>query len=151
LILTARGKWLNDRLINFFFRILEFSPRHDRSSLDSSEYLPSDILLMDPSVVSFLRIQCQDEDDFASLSRGQRLLSRRLVLMPCSDSTDFESASTHWSLVIIDTQLQTASHMDSNRGMNHKSARHLVKKFEILMRCELQYQLLTRIHHCSLL
>lgn len=129
--LTAPGKWLNDRIIYWYFKYLELG---SISKEIAGGTFPTDILLMDPSVVSFMRIQCEDEDDFASLARGQRIASRRLVLMPCSDSTNFESASTHWSLVVVDLLLHTACHMDSSAGMNRKSARHLVQKFEKLMR-----------------
>jgi hypothetical protein len=113
--LLQPGGWLNDRLINFSFRYFEFAKEFDKT-----------ILLMDPSVVSFLRIQCTDAEDYIDLARGIDLPSRKLILMPCNDSVDFESSSTHWSLVAYELDTGLAIHLDSHHDFNLNSARDLI-------------------------
>jgi sentrin-specific protease 8 len=116
--LLSPGQWVNDRIINFCFRYYEHT----------DPVLPKRILLVDPAVVSFLRIQCTSQSDYQELFAGLELGAREYLLLPCSDSTDFESVSTHWSLLVFHVPSRRAMHLDSSGKYNLKSAQHLVEK-----------------------
>lgn len=122
--LLAPGMWINDRIINFCFRYFEFT----------EPIIPSSILLMDPAVVSFLRIQCTSPEEFDELGLSLNLSEKSLMMLPCSDSMDFESSSTHWSLVVYDSASRVVFHIDSCHGCNKSSALQLVHKLECLFR-----------------
>jgi Ulp1 family protease len=128
-VLLRPGGWLNDRVINFALRYYEH---------DCEPKISDKVLLMDPAVVSYLRIQCEDEDDYVSLARGNQLGSRRLIILPCSDSLDFETPSTHWSVVIYSVDADVAVHLDSCNNHNSLSALDLLESFAKLLRygCE---------------
>lgn len=123
--LLRPGQWLNDRLINFCFRYFEFA----------DPVPPNNILLLDPCVVSYLAIQCCDPSDFQDLYTSLKLREKEYLFLPCSDSMDFESSSTHWSLVVYHVPSNTAVHVDSYNGYNNRSARNLVTKITQLYRC----------------
>ena len=125
LALLRPGGWLNDRVINFALRYYEH---------EGEPKISENVLFMDPAVVSFLRIQCEDEDDYNSLARGSKLDHRRLIILPCSDSLDFETPSTHWSVVIYGVDADIAVHIDSHHGHNSSSAIDLLESVAKLMR-----------------
>lgn len=101
--------WLNDSCINYCLRQFEIQ-------LSNQE-----ILLMDPSVVSFLRIQCDDEDEYTELALGQQASLRTWIFMPVNNSESFENVSTHWSLLLLHTVSARLFHFDSC-GKSNKSA-----------------------------
>lgn len=124
------GKWLNDTCINYCFRKMEHEGLHDsNSSTDSidgsSRIISKRILLMDPCVVSFLRLQCEDEDELQELREGLAIGERDVIFVPINDCDSFESSSTHWSLLIITdaTSLRPSIfHADSCGRYNKKAA-----------------------------
>ena len=101
--------WLNDSCINYCLRRFEIQ-LSDQS-----------ILLMDPSVVSFLRIQCDDEDEYAELALGQQASLRKWIFIPVNNSESFVNVSTHWSLLLLHTASSRLFHFDSC-GTSNKSA-----------------------------
>lgn len=106
------GQWLNDSCINFIFRVFEyfsFPQLHD-------------VLFLDPSVASYIKLQALDDDDIRDLDRGNRFNERKWILVPVNDNTSFGSSSSHWSLLVINCSSHQMYHMDSHAPMNHKAA-----------------------------
>lgn len=124
LALLQPGQWLNDRVINFCYRYFE----HEDPVVSKA------ILLVDPAVVSFLRIQCAEDAEYHDLYRSLELNDREYVLLPCSDSSSFDAMSTHWSLVVYHVSTSTASHIDSYHGYNTSSAERIAEKLQRLYR-----------------
>jgi Ulp1 family protease len=114
------GNWLNDSSISFCYKQLE-----DRVS----PY----ILLMDPSVGSFLRIQCNDPEDFDELRCGTNLSSKEWIFLPITNNQSFDTKSTHWSLLIIKVSNGRIWHLDSMNHMNYDSARSFASKIRRLL------------------
>ncbi len=78
--------WLNDRCLNFYFRVLEHEEYGDRP----------DLLFMDPAVVSCMLIQCTKDEELEELGQGLGLSARSLVFIPVNDAEEFFSGCTHW-------------------------------------------------------
>jgi Ulp1 family protease len=116
------GNWLNDSCINFCFRWFEFSECVDKRF----------VLFMDPSVMSYIKLQHIDEDDISGLRKGLRLHERDYLLVPCNDNASFQSASTHWSLLLIKTATGEAHHFDSSNQTNTTAARKTYHRIKIL-------------------
>ncbi len=127
LILLNQPHWLNDVCISLAFRFL------DEQFGTSSPNVADHALLVDPSVVSFLRIQAEDEEDFEGLSNGIQVKSFKWLLLPVNNSMDFGTASTHWSLLICYTPTFCLFHCDSCGSLNLPSAKHLIPKLRRLL------------------
>ena len=142
-VLFKNKNWLNDSCINFCLRRMEIST--DR------------LLLMDPSVVSFLRLQCSDEDEYEEIRQGKysissfffqycrnpisatsltgtRIASKEWVFVPINDNESFQSSSTHWSSLILHIPSQKFWHYDSCHQQNYASAMAVMAKLCILLR-----------------
>ena len=104
--LFSGKQWLNDSCINFCFRRI------------SSQANNTSILFMDPSVVSFLTLQCNDDDEYESLAKGIDINNRDWLIVPINDNESFLSQSTHWSLLLVNIGLNTYIHYDSSSQYN---------------------------------
>jgi hypothetical protein len=109
--LFEEGQWLNDACINYCFRRIEMGDQQ------------STILLMDPAVVSFLKIQVTDDEERAELAAGLGLQCREWVLAPVNDCDSFSSACSHWSLLLCHVSTGRMVHFDSNGRYNQEAAR----------------------------
>jgi Ulp1 family protease len=132
------SNWLNDNCINFVFRWYQHNLRrsegnslpllHLPCSVDSlSSCSVSPILFMDPSVVSHLRSQRLDEDDLQDLRRGLQLSRYKYLFIPCNDQSSFASASTHWSLLVVDLTSQQVYSFDSSEPHNSQTMSYLTQ------------------------
>lgn len=101
--------WLNDSCINYCLRRFEI------------QLSDQEILLMDPSVVSFLKIQCHDDEEYTELALGQQVAVRKWIFVPINNSESFANVSTHWSLLLLHTSSARLFHFDSC-GNSNKSA-----------------------------
>ena len=81
------GMWLNDSCINYCYRKIE------------AEVSNEAILLVEPATMSFLRLQCEYEEEFSDLREGLSLGTRKFCLLPLNDNTSFDEASTQWRFV----------------------------------------------------
>lgn len=112
-----RGKnWLNDSCINYCLRQLEFRISNRK------------ILLMNPSVVSFLLIQCDEEEEFRELATGIEITTREWMLVPVNNSDSFTTVSTHWSLLLVQTKTGKSYHFDSCAMHNNVAAQSTADK-----------------------
>ncbi|RLN63623.1 hypothetical protein BBJ29_002877 [Phytophthora kernoviae] len=118
--LFSSQQWLNDNAINFYLQYL------------AQTRCLSDVLLMDPSVVSCLLHQCEEEDEYADLAGGLALKDKQLCLIPVSDNEALGGQSSHWSLLLF--QDGHFRHFDSSGGHNKHSARRIAQAFEVLLR-----------------
>ncbi|CAH0476251.1 unnamed protein product [Peronospora belbahrii] len=117
--LFLHREWLNDNAMNFYLQYLT----QTRAS--------SDILLMDPAVVSCLLHQCENKDEYEDLARGLNLMMRRVCIIPVTDNNTLDDNSSHWSLLLYcDGHFR---HLDSNAGHNQHAAQQVAKAFELLL------------------
>lgn len=91
------------------------------------------VMLVDPSVVSFIRIQAEDDEDFDGVARGTNVRKYTWLLLPVNDSISFESASTHWSILICHVPTFTLFHADSCGSSNLESVHHLIPQLQRLL------------------
>ena len=119
--LFSDKQWLNDSCINYCFKRI------------SRQLNNLAILLMDPSVVSFLVLQCDDDDEYDSLAEGITLDSREWLLVPINDNGSFLSQSTHWSLLVLHIASSTYIHYDSNSQYNYASSVRTSRKIDRLL------------------
>lgn len=123
LILFQSGNWLNDACINYCFRRLEIKISDES------------ILLLDPSVVSFLRLQCDDDEEYAELAVGTDILQKTWVFIPINDCDSFSHASTHWSLLLLHVSTGKLYHFDSSGTHNLRAAESTsIKIYKLLGR-----------------
>eukprot|EP01041_Mallomonas_annulata_P002027 gene2027-3943_t len=106
------GMWLNDQCINLCFRWLEYSKFKELTT----------VLFMDPAVVSFMKLQCEDESEYSALSRDLKLESRDILLLPINDNNSFMSSSNHWSLLMVIRSSGILIHFDSSGTYNQQAA-----------------------------
>lgn len=105
------GRWLNDSCINYCFRRLE-----------NGGDIPKHFLLMDPAVVSFMRLQCNEDAEFTELANGIELKDRIWLFVPVNDCSSFQEQSNHWSFLLFHTPTGKAFHFDSLGGYNYNAA-----------------------------
>lgn len=122
--LFSDGCWLNDTCINFCFRYFEFEVLVENTN----------VLFIDPAVVSFVKLQNLDEDDILQVVRSLSIHSRDLLLIPCNDNASFHSGSSHWSLLVIDMTNKQMYHYDSHMGFNLVAAKRTAKKMNQLLK-----------------
>lgn len=116
------GQWLDDTCINLCFRLTE------------DEMRPDQVLLMDPAVVSFIRMQIDEEEEFEDLVRGQSLEKYSWIFFPISDSSSFSSSGTHWSLLLCHYPTLSFFYIDSAGTYNYSSSKEFAEKFSGLMK-----------------
>lgn len=109
-ILESQSGWLNDRCINFFCKLLESG--HYFANVTTS------FRCIDPAVVSFMKLQCEDEDEFQDLACGFSLKpDDNVVFFPVNDSALLEEGScSHWSLLVLFLEQRSGFHLDSMSG-----------------------------------
>ncbi|KAJ0397749.1 hypothetical protein P43SY_005606 [Pythium insidiosum] len=120
------NEWLNDNAINFYFQYLQETL--DVSSAPDAR-TRSDVLLVDPAVVSCILLQCDEEDEYADLGRGMQLGIRQVCMIPVNDNQSFDEGSTHWSLLLYHRQEKSFLHYDSSSGHNAAAADRVCKAF----------------------
>ena len=118
--LFQTGSWLNDACINYCFRRLELR-------------FPSFFLFMDPSIVSFLRLQCEECEDWEELANALVLPTRKWLLVPVNDNEAFDGVSSHWSLLLMYVPNGKLLHFDSNGCYNHNAAVATAEKLFFLL------------------
>lgn len=121
LALFRPGNWLNDSCINYCFRRLE------------QEIQQKSILFMDPSVVSFLLIQCTTAEEYCELSLGVQIMERTWVFIPVNNSDTFDTPSSHWSLLVLHVSSGKSFHFDSCGMSNNRAAQFTAVKFFALI------------------
>lgn len=113
LLLFEEGAWLNDTAIHFCFQTLVSDKR---------------VKLVDPAVVSFLRLQVEEEQEFAELRAGLELHRYDWLFLPINDNTNFHGGCSHWSLLACHLVTGTTVSMDSNSQYNFHAASSLLGK-----------------------
>jgi Ulp1 family protease len=73
---------------------------------------------MDPSVLSYFFIQCDEEDEIQEFIVGTKLTSRKWVFLPITNSCSFVEASSHWSLLLLHVPSLSFMHYDSASKYN---------------------------------
>ncbi|CAM9122267.1 unnamed protein product [Ectocarpus sp. 8 AP-2014] len=126
--LFGDGKWLNDNCINWFFRVLEHEVFPGRT----------DLLFMDPAVVSCMMNQCDDQEEYEDLGRGLELATRSVVFVPVNNAAGPFSRGSHWSLLVCEKGIAGGDerrsrwrfrHFDSSEGSNRTPAELTAAKF----------------------
>mmetsp|Transcript_16055 Transcript_16055/g.20999 ORF Transcript_16055/g.20999 Transcript_16055/m.20999 type:complete len:258 (+) Transcript_16055:42-815(+) len=129
-LVQSPREWLNDACIHFYLTVLQKS--------DTCCNHNNNTIFMDPSVISFLMHQCQDDEDLQEFAAGacgnfQTTSSNdeglRLVVpindhfLASQDSWAIPGAGMHWSLLVLTFSKQhqqgkqwTAWHLDSAGG-----------------------------------
>jgi Ulp1 family protease len=105
--------WLNDSCISYCMKMIV----RDHAVPSSSR-----ILLLDPAVASFLRLQCTEEEEFAEFYAGNNLGDVEFVFVPVNDNQSFSSGSSHWSLLVAHIDSLHYWHFDSHGNYNRNSA-----------------------------
>ncbi|CAM9750224.1 unnamed protein product [Ectocarpus fasciculatus] len=126
--LFGDGEWLNDNCINWFFRVLEHEVFPGRT----------DLLFMDPAVVSCMMNQCDDLEEYEDLGRGLELATRSMVFVPVNNAAGPFSRGSHWSLLVFERgdaggdkrrSGMRFRHFDSSEGSNRTPAELTAAKF----------------------
>lgn len=124
--LFNQGQWLNDICINFCFSCI--------TTLNSSKISMNQILLMDASVVSFLRIQCEGDEEYKELYESLSLELKEWIFIPLNNARSFDEECHHWSLILLRSQTCTLYHFDSFGTSNYASAESMKVKLSKLMK-----------------
>ncbi|CAM9598585.1 unnamed protein product, partial [Phaeothamnion confervicola] len=111
-------QWLNDTCIGLGLKLTED---------DLGER--SDILFVDPAVVSCLMLQCDDEEELAELGTGMGIRQQAAIFLPINDNTSFFSQSAHWSLLMYLSKEHSFQHFDSAGGHNNRRAEDVAVQF----------------------
>ncbi|PWA97204.1 cysteine proteinases superfamily protein [Artemisia annua] len=88
-LVTLEGpKWLNDRIIEFYFSYL-------------SSFYPSEHILLVPPAITYWIMNCPDTNSLQDFLKSLNLPSKKLIIFPVNDSDDVSRAEggNHWSLL----------------------------------------------------
>lgn len=113
--------WLNDRCISYIL--------HKHSYL----YHDSRIFYLEPTLVMFLRIQC-DINDWEEILESLKLQTFSIIMIPLTNCQHFNEISSHWSLLFIHLDDNKIYHLDSHRSYNYSSAISFSKLFSSFMK-----------------
>ena len=126
LFLFNSGYWLNDSCINYWFRKLD------------KKFANSAVVLLDPTVVSFLVIQATDEEELEELASSLQLISKEWIVIPCTNSESFSHPSSHWSLLLFHNNKDTINnsffHFDSCGLYNSAASLQVAKKMALMLK-----------------
>ena len=116
-LLESSTAWLNDACVHFFLTFLQ------------QRY--AQVQFFDPSVITFLMHQC-DQEDLVEFSQGIDK-SRSPLVIPINDAHASSAWKTpgggaHWSLLVL--QGEHGSHFDSVEGNNRGVAQAVARKFQ---------------------
>ncbi|CAN1127985.1 NEDD8-specific protease 1 [Linum perenne] len=125
LLILSGPRFLNDRIIEFYFSHLSSS-----TAAASSQ----DVLFV-PPVMAFWISNCPDSDTLKEVTQPLNLPDRQLVLFPVNDNENVEVAEGgfHWSLLAYHRGSNLFVHHDSFGGMNKRPARQLYRAVAGLM------------------
>lgn len=125
-LLLENDDWLNSSCMNFGLRILE-----DRSY----PVFTDSIYFIDPSVMAFLRFQC-DEEDLFEFGEQVRLSERSVIFCPINDvdGLNVDRTGSHWSLLIYWRAESVFQHWDSCGTANDRAARVTATALQSAMR-----------------
>ena len=114
--------WLNDSCLSFCLKRIQFSAHNE------------EILVIEASVASFLKLQCESQVDFDYLEEGLSTRSKSWILLPINDLNSALSAGgSHWSLLLCDVKREQLYHFDSSNGYNNRAAREFIPKLSCLL------------------
>lgn len=102
--LLSDHQWLNDQCILAGLRWIEHTCGVD---------LFDRVLFLDPSVASFLRIQCTDDEDYEDFSKGTNMSKCDIVFAVVNNRVSFDESCSHWSLLLGDLVNGQYFHFDS--------------------------------------
>lgn len=115
--------WLNDSCVSFCMKRIEALVNCDN------------ILFMDASVVSFLKLQCESESEFEDLEDGLETRSRDWIFLPINDlNSPISSGGSHWSMLLCDIKRPCLYHFDSSNGYNNHAVAEIIPKIASLLR-----------------
>eukprot|EP00934_Nitzschia_sp_Nitz4_P002309 Nitzschia sp. Nitz4//scaffold3_size479765//4345//5043//NITZ4_000004-RA/size479765-processed-gene-0.36-mRNA-1//1//CDS//3329550470//2309//frame0 len=125
-LIESKTAWLNDACIHFYFTVL-------RTLTDDNN-----VILFDPSVISFFMHQCVDHDEVEDFVSSTVFPSVGRVFVPINDNMSYDAdwqtpfGGSHWTLLLITLSHGNKYefwHFDSfqNSG-NHKAASSVATK-----------------------
>lgn len=118
--LLQEGKWLNDKVIGFWFEYLE----HDIYTDDNS------VCLIGPEVSQFIKLGSPEES--VLFTEPLNLRDKLFILLPINDSVSFDSpGGSHWSLLVYSKPEDRYYHFDSMGGSNSDHAKRAARNMQI--------------------
>ena len=143
-VLFSSGCWLNSSCINYAYRRIEEELENELKGTlgDDSEALTKglsvlqSILMMDPSVVSFLVTYCSEDEEFEDLSNGIEICKRSWILLPVNnnDSAVNNMNASHWSLLACHVSSGSLFHFDSCQPSNNLAAKRVATNLYRLLK-----------------
>lgn len=135
-LLESSTAWLNDACIHFHLTRLQHKYKQKNR-----------FLFIDPSVVSYMMHQCDDEDvnDLENVWRLELNFAKdepKMIFLPINDAhaangTEFRQpgGGNHWSMLvlIIHNSRSKFLHFDSCRHSNHHASQTVAAKVSIVM------------------
>lgn len=109
-------KFLNDRIIDFYFSYISLS------------YPSEDISLISPSI-AFWIANCPDIESLKDFVTPLNLYKKKIILFPINNNNDMSMAEggTHWSLLVYERESNLFVHHDSCNELNADSAKNLYR------------------------
>ena len=124
--LLQPSQWLNDTCINYCFKRLMNENIDDTLVV---QYREHNVVLLDPCLVSFIRLQCEDEDEFEDLRLSLNLEQKTWLFIPINDNQSFGDNSNHWSSLLCNLETRDFWYYDSlNTNPNLQSAKNFLPK-----------------------
>lgn len=120
-LIEARGGWLNDQLIGFFYEYLEHECFSDQVEM----------AFVNPSTVQLLKM-CSDVNEAgACFLDPLNLRHKELIFLPLNNSHDVHrQGGSHWSLLVFNKATLSFLHLDSMQASsNRNEANQFVRKF----------------------
>ncbi|PWA98878.1 Peptidase C48, SUMO/Sentrin/Ubl1 [Artemisia annua] len=114
-LVTLNGpKWLNDRIIEFYFSYL-------------SSFYPSKHILLVPPAITYWIMNCPDTNSLKDFLKPLNLPSKKLIIFPVNNNDDMSRADggNHWSLLAYEKTDNLFVHHDSLGDMNKSHAKCL--------------------------
>lgn len=121
--LLGDRQWLNDTCISIAYRVFEEQYETEKNS----------VLLMDPTSISCLRLQIEDDDEYEGMATSLKVADYKWIVMPINDNQSFDSASSHWSVLLCHQPTFSFFYLDSHNKYNLSSAKSILPKISRLL------------------
>jgi Ulp1 family protease len=119
-------QWLNDTCISLSLQFIQ-------ESFSDAKQIVDQVAIFQPSIVSFLLLQVEDDEEYEELAHGLSLDSKSYLILSINDNQSFESSSSHWSTLFVDLKTNEVFHFDSYNNYNLPSAKRVLKKLSKLL------------------
>lgn len=109
-------------LLNTFKKIIDAIIKYSFDDIMQIKISNEAILFLNPSLVSWLKIGCEEDCDFENVAESIKLSTRKWLIITINNNNSVHIKGSHWSLLLCNIEHGFLFHFDSSNDNNHDAA-----------------------------